>query len=208
MFLFPVFNCYGKGDWLEDFFQLAVYYGVEGAVGVQGDCYWGEAFGWDASCGCGDGAAEGVVHCSGVEGAECVVCNVGVHCAVDFGVGVFAPGWELCGVPGGEGLCRNFYLSGGTLAVCCGILAICGASLVECGGALAVCGIRPVVYLHRAVYEHNGTGVGRGTVVHQLPGRIHQLYIAYFHTVYLQHGVFCIVLYLYCKHPFLEDSGF
>ena len=59
---------------------------------------------------------------------------------MDFGVGVFAPGWELCGVPGGEGLCRNFYLSGGTLAVC---------------------GIRPVMYLQRAVYEHNGTAVGR-----------------------------------------------
>ena len=41
MFLFPVFNCYGKGDWLEDFFQLAVYDGVEVAVGLQGDGYWG-----------------------------------------------------------------------------------------------------------------------------------------------------------------------
>lgn len=173
---------------------MAVYDGVEGAVGVQGDGYWGEAFGWDASCGCGDGAAKGVVHCSGVDGEQCVVGNVGVHCAVDFGVGVFAPGWELCGVPGGEGLCRNFYLSGGALAVC--------------GGALAVCGVRPVVELQCAVYEHNGAGAGRGTVVHQLPGRIHQLYVAYFYTVYLQHSVFCVVLYLYCKQPFFKVGGF
>lgn len=187
MFLFPVFHCYGKGDWLEDFFQLAVYDDVEGAVGVQGDGYWGGAFGWDASCSCGYGTAKGVVHCSGVDGEECVVGNVGVHCAVDFGVGVFAPGWELCGVPGGEGLCRNFYLS-----VC----------------ALAAYGVCPVVELQCVVYEYNGTGVCRGTVVHQLPGRIHQLYVAYFHTVYLQHSVFCVVLYLYYKHSFFKVGGF
>lgn len=208
MFLFPVFHCYGKGDWLEDFFQLAVYVGVEGAVGVQGDGYWGGAFGWDASCGCGYGTAKGVVHCSGVDGEECVVGNVGVHCAVDFGVGVFAPGWELCGVPGGEGLCRNFYLSGGALAACCGILEICCGSQVGCVASLAVCIVCPVMYLQRAVYEHNGAGVCRETVVHQLPGRIHQLYVAYFHTVYLQQSVFCVVLYLYCKHSFFKVGGF
>ena len=32
--------------------------------------------------------------------------------------------------------------------------------------------------------------------------------IAYFHTVYLQHSVFCVVLYLYCELPFFEVFSF
>lgn len=48
--LFPIFYCCSECDWLKHFFFFAVDDGVEWAVGVDGDGYWGRV--WWCCVGC------------------------------------------------------------------------------------------------------------------------------------------------------------